>query len=139
MRNYCTTKSNYGFLNPWFNDLFMDEKSFSDVMMRTDIKDNESHYEMKVDLPDVKKEDIKIELNNSYLTITAEIKDDQENNETKDHFIRRERRYGTFSRSFYFGDKIREEDINAKLENGVLTLIINKNKEEEKAHFISIE
>ena len=92
-------------------------------MMKTDIKEHDGGYELTVDLPGVKKDDIKAELNDGYLTITAE------NNSSKDEkgkYICRERYSGSYSRSFYVGDAVTEEDIKAKFENGTLTLDIPK-------------
>lgn len=141
MSNYLQNRharQNYGLYNPFLDDFFKEDNSFS-TMMKTDIKENNDHYEMKIELPEVKKEDVKLSLDDGYLTVNAVFKNDSDEKEGK--FIRRERSYGSFSRSYYVGDNIKEEDIKAKLDNGVLTLCIKKvdEKEEPKAKYIAIE
>ena len=78
-------------------------------------------------------------LDDGYLTVNAVFKNDNDEKEGK--FIRRERSYGSFSRSYFVGDNVKEEDVKAKLDNGVLTLCIKKvdEKEEPKAKYIAIE
>lgn len=95
-------------------------------MMKTDIKENDGGYELAVDLPGIKKEDIKAELNDGYLTITAENNSSKDEKDEKGKYIRRERYTGSYSRSFYVGDGLTEQDIKAKFENGTLTLAIPK-------------
>ena len=92
-------------------------------MMKTDVKETENGYELDVDLPGFKKEEIKLELNNGYLTISTEKSLSKEN---KGKMLRQERYVGTMQRSFYVGGSITEEDIKAKYENGVLSLAIPK-------------
>ena len=95
-------------------------------MMKTDIKEHDGGYELTVDLPGVKKDDIKAELNDGYLTITAENNSSKDENDEKGKYICRERYSGSYSRSFYVGDSVTEEDIKAKFENGTLTMDIPK-------------
>ena len=95
-------------------------------MMKTDIKEHDGGYELTVDLPGVKKDDIKAELNDGYLTITAENNSSKDEKDEKGKYICRERYSGSCSRSFYVGDAVTEEDIKAKFENGTLTLDIPK-------------
>ena len=95
-------------------------------MMKTDIKEHDGGYELTVDLPGVKKDDIKAELNDGYLTITAENNSSKDEKDEKGKYICRERYSGSYSRSFYVGDAVTEEDIKAKFENGTLTLDIPK-------------
>ena len=95
-------------------------------MMKTDIKDHDGGYELTVDLPGVKKDDIKAELNDGYLTITAENNSSKDEKDEKGKYICRERYSGSYSRSFYVGDSVTEEDIKAKFENGTLTMDIPK-------------
>ena len=110
-------------------------------MMKTDVKETDDGYEVAIDLPGFKKEELHLELNNGYLTISAEKGLDKEEKDKKDKYLRRERYAGSMSRSFYVGDSIREEDIHAKYENGILTLDVPK--EEKKAvpekRYIAIE
>ena len=110
-------------------------------MMKTDVKETDDGYEVAIDLPGFKKDELHLELNNGYLTISAEKGLDKEEKDKKDKYLRRERYAGSMSRSFYVGDSIREEDIHAKYENGILTLDVPK--EEKKAvpekRYIAIE
>lgn len=110
-------------------------------MMKTDVKETDKGYEVDMDLPGFKKDEIQLELNDGYLTISAEKGlDKDEENENK-HYLRRERYAGGMSRSFYVGEGITEKDIHAKYEYGILKLSIPK--EQPKAvpekHLISIE
>ena len=113
-------------------------------MMKTDVKEHDDYYEVDIDLPGFKKDELTLELRDGYLVITAAKgldKDEKEKNSGK--FIRRERYAGSMSRSFYLGEGVKEEDIRAKYEGGVLKLNIPKPQEkkpevEEKKH-IAIE
>ena len=100
-------------------------------MMKTDVKETEAGYEVDVDLPGFKKEEIHLDLDKGYLTISTE-KALENKEENKGRVIRQERYSGTMSRSFYVGSYVTEEDIKAKYENGVLSLTIPK-KEAPKA------
>ena len=104
-------------------------------MMKTDVKETDEGYELDVELPGFKKDEIKLELNSGYLTISTEknLEKDEKNQQGK--ILRQERYSGTMQRSFYVGGSITEEDIKAKYENGVLSLLIPKKeakKEPEK-------
>ena len=94
-------------------------------MMKTDVKETDGGYELDVDLPGFKKEEIHLELENGYLTISAE-KSLENSNEKNGKVLRQERYSGTMSRSFYVGSGVTEEDIKARYENGVLSLSIPK-------------
>lgn len=132
-----------GFFDGWFDDFMpmfsrKEMKEFNSVM-KTDIKETENNYVLEVDLPGFDKKDINMELENGYLSISAKREHKVEENDKKDNFIRRERSFGQFSRSFYVGD-IKEEDISAKLENGILTVLLPKEeKETPKAKRIEIK
>lgn len=122
-----------GFFDGWFDDFMpmfsrKEMKEFNSVM-KTDIKETENNYVLEVDLPGFDKKDINMELENGYLSISAKREHKVEENDKKDNFIRRERSFGQFSRSFYVGD-IKEEDISAKLENGILTVLLPKEEKE---------
>jgi len=97
-------------------------------MMKTDVKETDEGYELDVDLPGFNKDEIKLDLNNGCLTISTE---KSLNKESKGKMLRQERYVGTMQRSFYVGESITEEDIKARFENGVLSLIIPK-KETQK-------
>ena len=110
-------------------------------LMKTDIKETDAGYELAMDLPSFKKEDIKIEINNGYLTINATQNYEKDEKDENGKYIRQERRYGTCSRTFYIGEGITNEDIKAKYENGTLALEIPKKelKEVETKKYIEIE
>ncbi len=135
------TRRNNTFWDPFFLDSFFERGNTNNSFMKTDIKDQGDQYEMKIELPEVKKEDIKLSLEDGYLTINATINETEEE-KNKGKIIHRERHFGNFSRSFYVGEDVEEKHIKAKLENGVLTLNILKveaiQKEKEKK-YISIE
>lgn len=110
-------------------------------MMRTDVKETDQGYEMHIDLPGFKKEDVKARLKDGYLTIQAT---QDRNNDEKDNdgkYIRRERYTGSVSRSFYVGEKVTEEDIHAKFEDGILKLTLPKEEPHkvEQESYIAIE
>ena len=94
--------------------------------MKTDVHEHEDHYEMHIDLPGFKKDEITLTLENGYLTVAAAKGLDMDKEDKKGKVIRQERYAGEMQRSFYVGDGITEEDIKAKLEHGVLSLQIPK-------------
>ena len=93
-------------------------------MMKTDVKETEEGYELDVELPGFKKDEIKLELNNGYLTISTEKSLENNQEGPKGRIIRQERYSGSMQRSFYVGQNLREDDIKARYENGVLSLMI---------------
>lgn len=113
-------------------------------MMKTDVKEHDDHYEIDIDLPGFKKDELSLELKDGYLLISAAKGLDQDEKEKKTgKFIRQERYVGGMSRSFYIGEEIKQEDIHAKYESGVLKLSIPKveakKPEVEEKKYISIE
>ena len=95
-------------------------------IMKTDIKEHDGGYELDIDLPGFKKDEITIDLDNGYLTISAEKGLDKDEQDKKGKYIRRERYAGAMQRSFYVGDAVTEEDVKAKFEDGILRLSIPK-------------
>ena len=95
-------------------------------MMKTDVRELENGYEVDVDLPGLKKDEIKLDLNNGYLTITAEKSLEKKEENKEGRILRQERYAGTMQRSFFVGSHVREEDVKASYENGVLHLQIPK-------------
>ena len=95
-------------------------------IMKTDVVENENGYEISIDLPGYKKEDVTAELKDGYMTISAESKKENEEKDANGRYIRRERFVGSCSRTFYVGDAVTEEDIKAKFENGVLKVSVPK-------------
>ncbi len=109
-------------------------------MMQTDVKDKDETYELGIELPGYKKEDITAELKDGYLTVNAEHTESKEEKENG-KYIRKERYTGHCSRSFYVGEGLKEDDIKAKFEDGVLTLEFPKETKkpaEEEKKLISI-
>lgn len=95
-------------------------------MMKTDVKETDKSYEVDVDLPGFKKDEIHLELNKGYLTISAEKSLEKDDENQKGKMLRQERYAGVMQRSFYVGEHITEEDVRASYESGVLHLIIPK-------------
>ena len=93
--------------------------------MRTDVHEHDDHYEVDVDLPGFKKEEIRLDLENGYLTVSASKNLDEETTK-KGKVIRQERYSGAMQRSFYVGEDVTAEDVAARFENGVLTLSVPK-------------
>ena len=111
-------------------------------LMKTDVKDTDTGYEVDVDLAGFKKDEIQIELEKGFLTVTAAKGLDKDEKDKKDNYIRRERYAGSMSRSFYVGEHVTEDDINPKYENGILSFTVPKEEAkaiEDKKHYISIE
>jgi len=112
-------------------------------IMKTDVKEHAASYELDISLPGYKKEDVKAELKDGYLTISASTSQEtSETDEQSGRYIRRERYTGSCSRSFFVGEEITEEDIKAKFENGVLKLSIPKKEAKpaiEEKKYIAIE
>lgn len=110
-------------------------------MMKTDIQENNNNYVLNVDLPGFDKNEMKVSLDNGYLTIHAEKALDKDNKDKKSgRMIRQERYGGMMERSFYVGDQYKNEDISAKYENGVLTITLPKKdqKQVEENNYIRI-
>ncbi len=107
--------------------------------LQTDIKETEKTFELVINVPGIPKENVDIALENGYLTITAEQKDEHDDQTV--NYVRRERYYRSACRSFYVGEDIKQPDIKAKLEDGVLTLSVPKTvpEKEETKHKIAIE
>lgn len=140
MKNQITHYNPFGLVDPFFDDFFTSErKSNMNQVMKTDIRDNGDHYEFKIEVPEIKKENIHLSLDEGYLNIETSIHTSNDQKE-KGHYVRKERYYGNFSRSYYIGEGVKEEDIQAKLDNGVLTLIVKKGNEKlQEKKYISIE
>ena len=132
-------------------DDFMDEFAFPDVdkalygrhaknLMKTDVKEKDDSYEVDMDLPVFKKDEIRMQLKDGYLTVSAAkgLNKDEKNKEGK--YVRRERYAGSMSRSFYVGENITEKDIHAKYENGILSFWLPKDEKKKiENNYISIE
>ena len=137
-----------------FDNMFpFDEKFFTEKkdplygknvsrLMKTDVRETEKTYELDIDLPGFKKDEIQMELNDGVLTISAAKGLDKDEEDKKGNYIRKERYAGSMSRSFYVGKDITEKDIHGKYENGILMLDIPKKAPEKKVEekkFVTIE
>ena len=136
-----------------FGDVFEFSPAFRKQVAATrnissDIKELADGYQIEMELPGFAKEEVKAQLKDGYLTITAEhsAENKEENNEESQKkeavkYIRRERYYGKCQRSFFVGKNVTEEDINAKFENGILTMYVPKDvtKPQVEEKFITIE
>ncbi|QUO22745.1 Hsp20/alpha crystallin family protein [Clostridiaceae bacterium Marseille-Q4143] len=112
-------------------------------LMKTDIQEHEDGYTLEMDLPGFKKEEIQIELNNGYMTISAaKGLDEDEKDKKSGKYIRRERYTGSCQRSFYVGEDVTEEDIKAEFKHGILKLFVPKKEAKpavEQKKYVSIE
>ena len=111
-------------------------------VMKTDVRETKDGYDVFVDLPGFKKDEIEVQLEDGYLTISAAKGLDKDEEDKKGKYIRKERYAGSMSRSFYVGKDITEKDIHGKYENGILMLDIPKKAPEKKVEekkFVTIE
>ena len=111
-------------------------------MMKTDVKETDKGYEVDIDLPGFKKDEIQLELEDGYLTVNAAKGLDKDEEDKNGKYVRRERYAGSMSRSFYVGEHVTEEDIHPKYESGILSFSVPKADQkavENKKHYISIE
>lgn len=118
-----------------FFDNFLDEFKENDKM-KCDIYEKDNIYHIEADIPGFTKDDIKVEFNKGNLTITAEKSNDEEQEEK--NYLRRERYYGKYQRTFYLGE-INEEEAEATFLNGILKITIPKKLEEENKKYIEIK
>ena len=118
-----------------------EKKPEQPMFMRTDVKELENGYELSIDLPGYRKEDVKLSLKKGYLTVSAETTKNNDEKDENGKYIRRERYTGSMQRSFYVGERISEEDIKAKFENGILMINVPKQepKKVEEKKYITIE
>lgn len=129
-------KNNFDLFDNFFgNDDFFAKK---ESLMKTDIKETDSKYIIEMDLPGFDKENINLELNNGYLAISAK-QEREEKDEENTKYVCKERFYGECSRSFYVGDDITEEDIDAEFKNGILIVNVPKKIEPEEKEIKKIE
>lgn len=100
-------------------------------LMKTDVRDKDGNYELDIDLPGFKKDEISLTLDNGYLIVAAAKTVNDEEKDDKGKVLRQERYSGAMQRSFYVGEGLDENDVKAKFEDGVLSLIFPKEKEPE--------
>ena len=126
-----------------FNDFFTEPMFNVNTTNRmcTDIKEKDNGYELAMEVPGFDKEDLKLNLEDGYLTISAEHKTSNDKKDNDGHIIRQERYYGSTKRSFYVGDQITKEDIQAKYDKGILSIFVPKKevKKIENSQVIEIQ
>ena len=135
-----------------FGENLFDDFAFPDIdkklygkhaphIMKTDVKEKDNTYEVDIDLPGFKKDEIQIQLENGYVTVSAANGLDKNEKDKEGKYIRRERYAGNASRSFYVGDNVQREDIHPKFENGILSFTVPKEQTavENSSHYIAIE
>ena len=139
------------FFDPFWNDAALERMMNREArdtfgkrganMMKTDVKQTDNGYEVAVDLPGCKKEDVQMDLNDGYLTIQAVRSHSNDEKDNKGRYVRRETFSGSCARSFYVGDAVEPEDVSAKFEDGILTISVPKNvkKQLPKNSAISIQ
>lgn len=126
----------------FFDYPFSSRRNTASEVMKTDIRDTGQGYEITMNLPGVKKEDVRAELKDGYLTVQATSGSNNDKQDSEGNYIRRERYYGSCSRCFYVGEAVTQEDVKAKFENGTLKLIVPKKEVQpavEEKKYISIE
>ena len=125
-----------------FNDFFTEPMFNVNTTNRmcTDIKEKDNGYELAMEVPGFDKEDLKLNLEDGYLTISAEHKTSNDKKDNDGHIIRQERYYGSSKRSFYIGEQIEKQDIKAKYDKGILNIFVPKKdaKQIEKQQTIEI-
>ena len=120
----------------YLDDLFDNFLSSEDSKMKCDIYESEGKYHIEIDIPGFRKDEIKIECNKGNIVITAEKSDEQKDEDKK--YLRRERVYGKYQRSFYLGD-IDEENIEASFDHGTLSVVIPKKEEKDTRKYIEVK
>lgn len=127
------------FFGSVFHNSFGFDQMFQNaVRMNVDIQELDDKYLMDLELPGFEKEDIRADLNNGYLTIRAEHSSEQKEEDKEENYIKRERYYGAYERSFFVGEGVSQDEIKASFDNGILKLDIPKRQIENKRQFIEI-
>ena len=129
-----------------FNDEFWGKKNplygkHAQNMMKTDIRETDGSYELDVDLPGFKKDEIQVQLKDGYLVLSAAKGLDKDEKDKEGNYIRKERYSGSCQRSFYVGEGVKQEDLKAAFNNGILTVAVPKEvqKPVEEKQYITIE
>ena len=136
----------------WGGNLFDDFGGFplgslthynnTNTLMKTDVKETNNSYELTIDMPGIKKDDITAELKDGYLTISVKSNYSSDDKDDEGRYIRLERHYGSCSRSFYVGDSITKDEIKAGFNNGILKLTVAKKDEHKRSeahNYINID
>lgn len=139
MKTYLQKRNSgdvFDVLEDFFKPMFYDEQLDS---MRTDIKETDKDYRLSIEMPGFKKDEIKVSLENGYLTVSAEKQEKEEEGGKEEKYLRRECRVSC-QRSYYVGDQVEEDSVKAKYENGMLQLVVPKEEPKKiAAKSIAIE
>jgi HSP20 family molecular chaperone IbpA len=124
-----------------FDSFFPKETQYNGTVMKTDVYEKDGYYNLDIELPGYKKEDVQMDLVDGYLNIKATHNVSDEEKDAKGNLIRSERRFGTCSRSFYVGENIKAEDVKAKFDNGILNIVLpsKEQKSIETKQTVTIE
>lgn len=133
-------RRNQNLFDDMFDDMFRAPTMGNNQLMKTDIHEKDGKYILEVEVPGYKKEDVKISLYNGNLTVSVEHKESNDEKDSKGRVIRQERFNGSCSRTFYVSDAIRDTDIHASFDNGILRIELptEAKKEEETKKYIDI-
>ncbi len=127
----------------FFGDMFLPSQQVRTASaMNTDIRELPDSFLIDMELPGFKKEDVKAELKDGYMTITASRTENKDEKDAKGRYVRKERYSGSYSRSFYVGEAVTEQDIQAKFTDGILTVTVPKKEpvpQAEQKKYIAIE
>ena len=132
MKTYLQKRNSgdlFDMFDDFFRPMFYDEHLDS---MRTDIKETDKDYQLSIEMPGFKKDEIKVSLENGYLTVSAEKNEQQEEGGENAKYLRKECRVSC-QRSYYVGDQVQEEAVKAKYENGMLLLTVPKEEPKKLA------
>lgn len=139
MKNELKERNYYGLRDSLLDNLFFPyESRQTNTMMKTDVKETAESFEISIDVPGIEKKDVTLEFEDGYLTVTAKRENETAEKDANGDYIRRERFTGSFSRSYYVGE-VDKAAIKAKLENGVLTVLLPKALKVENRRSIEIE
>ena len=132
--NSPVTKHNDGYLfDPFFDDFFGfgAPKGYKSApeLMKTDVEETDDEYRVSIELAGFKKDEITLDLDKGYLTVSADHSDEDKEEDKKKKFVRRERSFASCRRTFYLGDNVTEDDVSASFEDGVLKVCIKKTSE----------
>ena len=129
---------NTSFEDDFFGNHSLPYGNHAKGFMKTDIKEGKDGYEVHIDLPGFKKEDINAQLENGYLTVTASQNTNKEEQDEEGRYIRRERYVGNCSRSFYVGEGVEPKDVSARFEDGILKLSLPRREQKQLPESTSI-
>lgn len=121
-----------------FDEIF--KPASAQPLMNTDVKETDTGYQLAVELPGIQKENVRAELHDGYLTVSATTEQNNDQKNENGNYIRKERFSGSYSRSFYVGDAFTEQDVQAKFKDGVLYLDLPKKESAvPQKRYIAIE